>query len=178
MERWLPVVGYEGLYEVSARGQVRSLDRTIRQGALGYLRNYPGRLLAQACNGGYWKVTLSREGRARFVCVHRLVLEAFDGPCPPGQQALHGPAGRLVNYWPENLRWGTPTENQRDRRRDGTMLLGDRHPTAKLTEAAVRELRARYAAGGVVHRELAAEYGVAEPTIAKVIARRSWRHVT
>jgi len=166
-ERWLPVVGWEDLYEVSNRGQVRSLDRWKRGcGGSRYVQR--GQPISQRPdNRGYLCVWLSRDGQRVLRRVHRLVLDAFAQPRPDGQQARHGPAGKLVNHWPENLCWGTPTENQMDRLRDGTMGL-------KLAAVTVADIRRRYAAGGILQRELASEYGVSRTTIAMITTRRRW----
>lgn len=106
MERWVGVVGYEGLYEVSSLGRVRG----IKRGKI--LRTHPDR-------NGYLRVRLSRGGIVTNRVVHRLVCEAFHGPAPEGRPwALHGERGESVNT-PDNLRWGTPKDNARDRVRDG-----------------------------------------------------------
>jgi hypothetical protein len=104
-ERWLPVVGFEGLYEVSDLGRVKS----HRRGAPRILRPGPS-------NYGHLSVVLGR-GNTRMV--HRLVLEAFAGPCPRGHESLHGDGGPTDNKL-SNLRWGTRTENIRDAVRHGT----------------------------------------------------------
>lgn len=118
-ERWLPVVDWEGFYEVSDRGQVRSLDRRVphRRGMM-QLRGRP--LVLGLSTSGYPDVILSRDGKAVTFAVHTLVLCAFAGPRPPDQEACHGPAGKLINHWPENLRWDTRGENNLDQVRDGT----------------------------------------------------------
>lgn len=118
-ERWLPVVDYEGLYEVSDMGSVRSLDRVVRQRGRKD-RFFPGVTLAAATNiHGYPMVALCRNGRARSFKVHRLVLEAFTGPAPEGHEACHNNGNRgdarLVN-----LRWDDHSSNMRDRRRHGS----------------------------------------------------------
>jgi hypothetical protein len=110
--------------------------------------------------------------------VHRLVLEAFAGPCPPGQEALHGPGGGLDNRWPENLSWGTHSKNVGpDKYRDGTISIGEQNPSAKLTAAIVRECRTRHAAGGVSTHKLAAEFGVGQTTMHEAIRGNTWQHV-
>lgn len=121
-ENWLPVVGWEDLYEVSDLGRVRSLDRID---AVGRLRR--GRVIkAWPDLKGYLRTQLSRSGKYKGVAVHRLVLEAFVGPPPEGQEALHGPAG-VANNQLSNLRWGTHSENTYDSVNDGT------HPWARRT---------------------------------------------
>ena len=124
-ERWLSVVGYEGLYEVSDQGRVRSLPRKAWCGGDRY-RLTSARVLRPGLvgTGPYPAVKLSRNGEAPMRKVHRLVLEAFRGPCPPGMEACHGPRGRLCAAL-DNLRWDTKEENSRDKRRQGRPLGGN-----------------------------------------------------
>lgn len=124
VERWRPVVGFEGLYEVSDMGRVRSLDRTVWRDGPSYRRAhqlaYRGRQVAlQQQKKGYVGLVLWKDGRGRSRRVHQLVLEAFVGPCPEGMEALHGTGVRHDNCL-INLRWGTPVENAADRVRHGT----------------------------------------------------------
>ena len=109
VEVWSPVVGYEGLYEVSDAGRVRSLDRQIAHEGRGrrYMR---GRVLSQsAMRNGYLKVGLPG-GNA---LVHRLVLTAFVGPCPSGMEGCHNDGDRSNNRL-DNLRWDSRKENNLD----------------------------------------------------------------
>jgi hypothetical protein len=105
-ERWLPIPGYEGLYEVSDMGRVRS----FRRGAGGRMLR-PGRMPA-----GHMSVAL---GRGNSQCVHKLVLLAFVGPAPDRHECRHlngVPADNRL----ENLKWGTRGENIRDAIAHGT----------------------------------------------------------
>ncbi|ONI62639.1 hypothetical protein CSIV_14285 [Microbacterium sp. CSI-V] len=111
-ERWRPVVGYEGFYEVSDEGRVRGLDRIDARGW-----RIRGRLLS-ATGARYRSVSLCRDGVARTVQVHRLVLEAFVGPCPEGMEALHADDVKTHNAL-SNLRWSTHSDNMRDVVRNG-----------------------------------------------------------
>ena len=111
-ELWLPVPGYEGLYDVSNRGRVRSLPRNTTSGRI---------LKPQRANKlGHLKVVLSKDGKTEQFLIHRLVMEAFAGPCPPGQQVRHWNGDPADNRWPENLLYGTPTEDAFDKVRLGT----------------------------------------------------------
>jgi hypothetical protein len=172
-ERWLPVPGYEGLYDVSDRGRVRSLDRVVIRSD-GRRRTISARVLGyHVGNRGYPVVMLARDGGVVRRHVHILVLGAFAGPCPPGQEARHGPAGKLDASL-ANLCWGTRSANQMDRVRDGTSNRGERQGRAKLTWPAVAEIRARVAAGEP-KMHLAREFGVSPRNIRNIIAGDTWR---
>ena len=116
-ERWLPVVGYEGSYEVSDRGRVRGLDRTVMRSS-GAPQRVQGRLLPGhiESRGGYRQVGLPGN-RRKFV--HVLVLEAFVSLRPDGLQACHFDGNPLNNAL-ENLRWDTAASNRADAIRHGT----------------------------------------------------------
>lgn len=116
IEEWRWAVGYEGSHQVSSEGRVRSVDRTITN-CRGRTYRISGRLLKQGTHMcGYRLVVLCRCNAARMYLVHRLVLEAFGGPSPEDRPlCLHTDGSRTNNY-PENLRWGTASENQQDRR--------------------------------------------------------------
>lgn len=117
-ERWAPIPGHEGRYEVSDQGRVRSLDRIVER-AGGWPFRHRGRILRAAPDvAGYPRVTLGG-GENRRRLVHHYVLDAFVGPRPDRHEARHlngNPAdARLAN-----LRWGTKSENTLDRVRHGT----------------------------------------------------------
>lgn len=114
-EIWVPTPGIPG-YEVSNLGRVRGIDRTVHFRD-GRVYRYRGQILRPAINpvSGYPHV--APKGISRNI--HRLVLEAFVGPCPPGMLCRHlngNPADNRL----ENLRWGTPSENSYDKGRHGT----------------------------------------------------------
>jgi hypothetical protein len=121
MSEWRIIPGTR--YEVSDDGQVRSWakpgSRTERRDHAKVVRqSFAGRK--------YWRVTL--EGRQEYV--HRLVLEAFVGPCPEGLQCRHKDGNKNNNHL-SNLCWGTPAENTADKDRHGQILRGDEHPMRK-----------------------------------------------
>jgi hypothetical protein len=93
-ERWLPVPGYQGWYEVSDQGNVYSLARAAVRGGL---------LSPQVNSAGYRFVRLHKYGRVRVMTVGRLVLTAFCGP-PLGRRACHGPGGKADDSL-GNLSW-------------------------------------------------------------------------
>lgn len=119
-ERWLPVVGYEGRYEVSDQGRVRSVERWVEYRS-GRSRVHPSVLLSPAVSNryGHLAVNLWKRNQGRSSKVHSLVAEAFLGPRPPGMEVRHGPGGKHDNRL-ANLSYGTYQENREDMKRDGT----------------------------------------------------------
>lgn len=119
-ETWLPVVGYEGRYEVSSHGRIKSLARRdIGNGRGGY-RDWPEVIRRQFDHKlGYKMVRLHLDGHRSGKYVHALVLEAFVGPRPDGMYACHSD-GNPANNCVDNLRWDTPSANQQDSIRHGT----------------------------------------------------------
>jgi hypothetical protein len=173
-ETWKPVVGYEGSYEVSDMGRVRSLDRTlefIRRGVPAKRFQHGKILCTPKSKDGYPVVTLAY---GYVESVHTLVLTAFVGPKPNGHriQCLHGDGSRDNNYV-GNLRWGTPLENSDDMETHGTRGRGSSAPRAILTEDDVIAIRK----SASPRRLLATKYGVHLVTIHAVQKRRNWRHL-
>lgn len=127
-EEWRPVVGYEGRYEVSNLGRVRTVPR---QGRRKFIPGKPRKL--SELSTGYLNVQLCDGSSVKNHLVHRLVLSAFVGPCPNGMMACHGDGNRKNNHV-SNLRWDTATANQHDRRAHGTLACGWSSATAKPPE--------------------------------------------
>lgn len=127
-ERWRPVVGYEGLYEVSDQGRVRSLPRTVVRSD-GRVRAFPGQMLRPHVAEGRRTVTLCMDGGQRPRRVYVLVLEAFVGPPPEGMEGCHND-GDSEHDDLTNLRWDTRRGNVQDAVRHGSLanMRKDRCP--------------------------------------------------
>lgn len=117
-EEWRPIPGYEGLYEASSHGRIRSLDRRVRTARGDRITR--GVVKKPAVKDtGRLQVHLAREGRKAPWTVHRLVALTFLGPQPgPGYMVLHWDDDPSNNHV-SNLRWGTQSENEHDRVRNG-----------------------------------------------------------
>jgi hypothetical protein len=115
---------------------------------------------------------LGRQRRA-----HRFSWELeHDENVPPGMCVMHTcdvPA--CVN--PAHLRLGTTAENSADSARKARRPRGSRQHAAKLTEGQVLDLRARYAAGGVTQKQLAADYGISRALVSVIVTRKAWSHI-
>lgn len=169
-EIWLPVSRHDG-YEVSNLGRVRSVDRLV--GAKwGLLRRYRGKILALTpTRGGYLRVQL---GKGYTVPVHKLVAEAFIGPCPRRKEVRHWD-GDPTHNTPDNLLYGTGSDNAQDRIRHGRQAdkRGELHHNAKLTAQEVRIIRDSSAPLAV----LATIYATSEQQISKIRRRQRWKHL-
>jgi len=165
IESWRPVVGYEGVYEVSDLGRIR--------------RCKTGRMLRQNPNGiGYASLDLTRNGVCRKFRVHMLVAAAFMGPTPEGCEVNHGD-GDKMNPRADNLEYVTHLENIRHATRTGLhnpSRPGVENGSAKLTDDTVRAIRREYGHGQSYSR-LARKFGVGKSTVARVVTREDWRHV-
>lgn len=125
-EIWRPVVGFEGLYEVSDHGRIRSIGRVVamRDGRTKTVRS---RILAVAVDDqGRVNVRLSRAGKYTNHRVHNLVATAFIGPRPPGLETCHNDGDPSRNV-PSNLRYDTHSANMRDMARHGRNNVAKTH---------------------------------------------------
>ena len=122
-ELWRDIPGYEGAYQVSSRGRVRSLPRVIpiydRRHQVSYSRPCPGKILRQAVCDRAGHVSVHLGKYCRGIPVHQLVMLAFHGPPPPGMETMHL-NGIPTDNRPENLRYGTHSENMTDMYRTTT----------------------------------------------------------
>ncbi len=162
-----PILGFED-YRAGEDGSIwskkkRTLPGEVRDGEWRRLKP-----IADAC--GYFRITLSNGGRSATFLIHQLILVAFVGPCPEGQECCHENGIHTDNRI-DNLRWDSHANNMADKTRHEMSA-------AKLTASTVCEIRQRYAAGGVSQSELAVEFGVTTSAISSATSGRNWRHVT
>ena len=105
-EYWKSVVGYEGLYEVSNWGRVKSFD-TYRKGINGSIRCCKGKIIKyQKTKHGYLQVGLWKNGQCKHYYVHRLVAEAFI-PNPNNLPIINHKDENKQNNIVSNLEWCT-----------------------------------------------------------------------
>ena len=172
-EQFRQITGFPN-YSIAADGTVLSICSSSGNGPLlswGKAR----RISHVVASNGYHRVSLCNNGHIVQRSVHVLVLEAFIGPCPEGQECRHLDGDR-GNSQLANLAWGTHRENMLDRVSHGTDCRGEKNPNATLTEAAVREIRRR-AAQGERHCVLAEEFHILRSSVSNLVRRLSWKHV-
>ncbi|MDR5741534.1 NUMOD4 domain-containing protein [Caballeronia sp. LZ029] len=184
IEFWRDIPGYEGFYQASDLGNVRSVDRN-HINHKGTVRVIRGKLLSLVPESGrYFVVELSRNGVQKRRYVHQLVMEAFVGPCPPGMQVSHTHDRNQQNSRLGNLRYDTPTGktgDTGDKYAHGTLIRKVKPPKAvaavqstpimrksRLTKEHQEEIRRRRAAGET-GMSIAREFGVSQPRIRQIV---------
>lgn len=177
MEEWKDIAGFEGMYQVSNMGQVRSLDRVINDRG----RHLKGRVLAQSIGtSGYLHVGPSINGKQPPKYIHRLVAEAFI-PNPDSRPHVNHIDGNKQNNHLSNLEWATAKENSQHAWVTGLANhSGENHASSKLTEDDVRFIRKHYNPDITDFnlQALAEKFGVKKPTINKIVHRKAWKHVS
>lgn len=172
-ELWRAIPGYEGKYEASNEGRIRSLSRTVsRAGARSSFR-MNGRILKLQQNHTDYMVVSLGKGKTRYV--HQLVLLAFGYERKEGLECAHLD-GYPSNNKLSNLKWVDALENARHRQVHGTIRRGSRSPLAKLTEADILRIRESFLFGGRMS-SIAMAYGVDSATIHGIVHGKTWTHV-
>ncbi len=124
---------------------------------------------------GYRSVTFMSDGSLKKFLVHRLVLEAFVGPCPEGMEACHNDGDRLNNQI-SNLRWDTRKANQADRIKHGTDGRGERAGSSKLKTIDVVAIRKRSDAGES-QASIQKDFPINQSTVCRIINGKRWAHL-
>lgn len=182
-ENWKDIKGYEGAYQVSTMGQVRSLDRSLviksRKGN-DYHYKMRGRILKQAItNAGYLTVELNLQGKKpKRLTTHRLVALSFIPNTENKSSVNHIDFNKLNNII-ENLEWVTHSENMKhcfdNNRHPGSGLKGSQMHTSKINEKQAKEIREQK--GSISGLELAKKYGVSHTIIYGIWNDKIWKHV-
>ena len=182
-EIWKPVVGHEGLYEVSNLGRVRALER-MRRGVSShsgkeFFRRIPGKVLSPAPHSaGYLGLSLTKAGgKPVSHLIHRLVAEAFL-PNPKELRCVNHIDANKKNNHVTNLEWCTFTENYRHAAALGLFpdVRGSRKGSAKLQEDEVFVIK-KMIQLGFSNKELAAIFKVSTAPISYIRNNQAWTHV-
>lgn len=176
MEQWKDIPGFEGYYQVSNLGKVRSLDReiTFRNGRK---RTYDGCFLSPKRSGdGYRKVALSVGRNINQVSIHRLVMLAFVGP---SDLEVNHKNGDKTDNRLENLEYTTRAENELHAYHTlgHRAANGARKSNAKLTDADVVKIRQEWATGKYTQKEIAGRFGISYRNVSLIVNDKAWKHV-
>ncbi len=174
MEDWKDVNGYEGLYQVSSLGNVKSMTRRVafRNGD----RLVKERMLRSGLVSGYRNITLAKDGKTETITVHRLMMLSFF-PRPKADLQVNHINGVKDDNRLENLEWVTPARNTNHSIEIGLRdNRGEANVKAKLQQEDVLEIR-RLIAGGTPLKLIASKYEVETPCIWKIQHRKTWQHI-
>jgi hypothetical protein len=168
-ETWKPVSGYDGLYEVSNLGRVRSYQN------FGWGRKENPKLISlYTSKRGYVQACLCRNNKSIQKDVHRLVAEAFLTEPASGMQIDHINGIKSDNRL-SNLEWVTPQENSLRAVAIGLKPSGENHGSSKLTQNEVDEIRQLYATGKYSHRQLGEMFGISHGNVGKIVRYQLWK---
>lgn len=164
-EVFVPIKGYEGSYEISNKGRVRS---KMRKGRFMKLLLQPS---------GYYRVGLRGDGPQKSFFVHRLVASHFVENNQDKPQVNHIDGNKLNNDY-SNLEWVTPYENYHHARSIGLheSIMAENHCNSKLTNEQVVEIRKRRQQGET-YNSLANHFGMAKQNIYSLCTGKTWRSV-
>ena len=166
MEQWKPAFGFEGIYECSTNGRVRS--------ARNITSSKKGRVLKPHTGTKYAQVQLRKNGVYHHTYIHRLVMATFVGP---SSLTVNHKNGVKTDNRIENLEYATNQENLLH----ATRVLGKRRGTlhwkARLNDTDIRDIRRRLFSGET-HQSIADAYSVCRVNITCIAIGRTWKHVT
>lgn len=169
--KWRDIEGYEGIYQISDSGLVRSLDRIDAAGS-----KRKGRKHKQGEDkDGYKLLTLCKFGRLKTWKVHRLVAAAFCIQKPGADQVNHVD-GDKSNNSAKNLEWATIKENMAHAKRTGLKAKGERSGKSKLKESDVKLIRRLWDQGKRAN-EIAQYVPVTKSGVEHVVYGRCWSHL-
>jgi hypothetical protein len=168
-ENWKSIPSWEGRYDVSDLGNIRSLSYR------GVKRKEPLIMKASFNDWGYLQIALFDRRWKKHYRVASLVLLAFVGPRPKGKEVSHLD-GNKTNNKLSNLRYETARENQHRLKEHGTCQYGEMNPFHKLTSQDVLEIRSLKKLGFSLSN-LAAKYKVNPSHISRICLGLAWRHL-
>lgn len=175
MTHWKPIPSFEGLYEISEYGAIKSLGRveTTKAGWSRvknekFIKPYVGK-------DDRLYIDLSNNYKRLRTSVHRMVLTSFVGPCPEDMEACHNDGNHRNNHY-TNLRWDTHQNNLHDKYVHGTHICGENHKLSKLKKEdilAIRELSKQK----LSQKKIAEKFNVSRGLIGKILSGKGWAHV-
>lgn len=172
-EVWEPIKNYEGFYEVSSLGKVRSVERKVKHWRGGLLTAKSQINVPYLTKNGYLINRISKQSVKESFLVHRLVAEAFIAN-PENKPQVNHINGIKTDNRVENLEWNTRSENITHADKNNLRnLKGVNNSGAKLTEIQITAIRFSNKSS----KELSTIYGVSQSCINKIIKKVAWKHI-
>ena len=172
-EVWKDIVGFEGLYQVSDMGKVKSLGRMCKN-RFGY-RYKPERIMSQSLLGGYSAVGLYKNGKQTSLLVHRLVAISFI-PNPENKKEVNHIDLCKTNPACNNLEWCTKQENMNHAKNNGAIKRGEDAPRVSITNSdAINIIKLLMTNAPLA---ISRKTGISKSIIAEIYHKRNWKHLT
>jgi len=177
MEEWKSISGYEGYYEVSNLGRVRSIERLVPHARYGTTKQQ-SKILRPAIDDGYFKVALSKDRTLRSMRVHRLVAAAFVDN-PNDYTEVNHKDGDKLNNQVSNLEWCTRSQNVKHAFDNNLLqaMRGVKNGNSKLSESDVLAIRSEYKYGKITLISLANKFGCSKRNVLDIVHKRIWKHL-
>lgn len=175
-EIWKDISEFDGVYQVSNLGNVRSVKRTVKY-SNGRLYEYDSKILKQTLNAkrGYKYVNLSFAGKRKNLPVHRLVAKAFVNNSSGAEYVNHIDGNKLNNI-SCNLEWVTAKDNSLHAVRLGLIPSGEKHYSSKFTNSQIVEFRKNFRKG-IPLTSLAIMGGVGVSTMHSILYKKTYKGV-
>jgi len=167
-EIWKDIIGFEGIYKISNLWNINKISGL----KIGILK-------PQITKDGYLRIGLTKNNIRKQYFIHRLILETFIGPRPPGMECRHLNGIRTDNRL-ENLRWGTSQENNDDQIKHGTRLnraRGFKNGMTKLNEKQVRVIKYLLKTNYLTQKEIGEIFDVNKKTIGAIKRNKTWKYI-
>jgi len=169
-EIWKPIPSYEGLYEISNTGKIKSLPKS------GSGNSLSEKIMNDFDNGkGYRYITLTNKTKRRNFYVHRLLAESFISN--PGKKPfVNHLDGNKANNKLSNLEWSTESENMEHASVLGLLPSGEKNHLSKLKEIDIKQIRLLWQSG--THRDIIkAKYSISYAQIHRIVNNQCWKYV-
>jgi hypothetical protein len=177
-EEWRSIPGFEGYYEASNLGRIRSCTRVVPHASKGTITKNAQLIKQQIDAKGYCRVLLHKLSHCTYHGIHRLVASAFMGLPPTGKDQCNHKDGDKTNNRIENLEWVSARENIQHAFQNGLMWVSCSGvgSFARLTIDAVKDIR-DLAAEGVAHKAIAEKHGISTHYVSEIKTRRTWTRI-
>lgn len=174
-EEWKDIAGYEGYYQISSYGRVRSLDRVILSKD-NRIVNYKGKILNTGLtpNGYCYFITSKNDKRNKFL-VHVAVAKAFVLNFYNKPQVNHINSWRADNHY-KNLEWVTAKENKLHSVLNKSHAYGERNAFSKLTDKKAIEIY-KLAHSNIPQKQIAKKYKISHYIVSKIKRKKLWKHI-